>query len=63
MTVHDSGTGISAEKIRELEGADTGTGLGTQIVKTLVASELNGTIHWSLAPEGGTLVTIEAAIL
>lgn len=63
VTVQDSGPGISAEKIRELEGTGGGTGLGTQIVKTLVASELNGTIHWSLAPEGGTLVTIEAAIV
>ncbi|MFW0169397.1 sensor histidine kinase [Rothia sp. P4278] len=62
VTVADTGAGISGAKIRELEEGASTTGLGTQIVKTLVSSELNGSIHWSRLPEGGTQVTITALI-
>lgn len=61
VSVQDSGEGISHQKIQELEEGASTTGLGTQIVKTLVSSELNGSIHWSTADGGGTLVTIEVA--
>ncbi|MDO5025536.1 MAG: histidine kinase N-terminal domain-containing protein [Trueperella sp.] len=33
-------------------------GLGTQIVRTMVAGELNGTIVWNPRPEGGTIVEL-----
>lgn len=62
VTVADTGAGIDDRKIRELEEGASTTGLGTQIVKTLVSSELNGTIHWASMPQGGTLVTIEVAL-
>ncbi|WP_237232706.1 sensor histidine kinase [Rothia nasisuis] len=63
VTITDSGEGISADRIRDLESGRGSTGLGTQIIRTLVASELNGRIHWSLADGGGTRVTIQVAIL
>ncbi|MFC5369226.1 sensor histidine kinase [Arcanobacterium bovis] len=51
VQVRDNGTGISPQ--------GPGGGLGTQIVKTLVTGELNGTIDWSNNPDGGTLVSLE----
>lgn len=59
VTISDDGAGISPQKIAELERGTGKTGLGTQIVKTLVSSELEGTIGWSARPEGGTQVTIQ----
>ncbi|MDR2723374.1 MAG: PAS domain-containing sensor histidine kinase [Cellulomonadaceae bacterium] len=38
------------------------TGLGNQIVRTLVANELNGTIDWRSRPEGGTQVIVNAQL-
>jgi two-component sensor histidine kinase len=35
------------------------TGLGTQIVGTLVRNELRGTIDWSTRPGGGTEVVLD----
>nr|NLD39800.1 sensor histidine kinase [Actinomycetales bacterium] len=43
-----------------LQGQGPGSGLGTQIVRTLVAAELRGTIGWAAAPGGGTDVTLHA---
>lgn len=60
VKIADNGAGISSAKIAELESGSSRTGLGTQIVKTLVASELNGTIHWEPNSPRGTLVTIQA---
>lgn len=37
-----------------------GPGLGTQIVRTLVANELRGSIDWHGRPEGGTEVVVSA---
>ncbi|MBM7825770.1 two-component sensor histidine kinase [Arcanobacterium pluranimalium] len=51
VQVRDNGSGISEQ--------GPGGGLGTQIVKTLVNGELNGTIEWSNNPDGGTLVSLE----
>jgi len=50
ITVSDNGKGIAANSI--------GTGLGTQIVRTLIEGELRGTIHWSSPREGGARVAI-----
>lgn len=50
VTVRDDGVGIGSE--------GPGSGLGTQIVRTMVSSELHGRITWEKAEEGGTLVTI-----
>ena len=50
ITVSDNGQGIAANSI--------GTGLGTQIVRTLIEGELRGSIHWSSPREGGARVAI-----
>jgi signal transduction histidine kinase len=39
-------------------GGHEGSGLGTQIVRTLVEGELGGTIEWKSNPGSGTLVEI-----
>jgi len=39
-----------------------GTGLGTQIVSTLVANELGGSIVWESGPAGGTSVVITTTL-
>ncbi|HZK06290.1 MAG TPA: histidine kinase N-terminal domain-containing protein [Actinomycetaceae bacterium] len=43
-----------------MHGDGPGSGLGTQIVRTLVTAELRGTIRWSDAPGGGTDVILHA---
>jgi two-component sensor histidine kinase len=55
VEVRDDGNGLPAEK-----GA--GSGLGTQIVSTLVRNELGGSIDWLPVPEGGTSVRIELRV-
>ena len=51
VTVEDDGVG--------LPGGGYDEGLGLQIVRTLVNSELGGTIDWKPRDGGGTSVTIE----
>jgi two-component sensor histidine kinase len=53
--VIDDGVGMSSPH-------ETSTGLGTQIVRTLVRGELNGTIDWSDAAGGGTEVVLHARL-
>ncbi|KMM44538.1 ATPase [Cellulomonas sp. A375-1] len=55
VTVADNGSGVP-------EGRGAGTGLGTQIVQTLVTNELRGSIDWRLRPEGGTAVVVEVQL-
>ncbi|GGA64972.1 histidine kinase [Pseudoclavibacter endophyticus] len=50
VTVSDTGEGVKPERI--------GSGLGTQIVRTLVEGELGGSISWGVGAEGGTLVRV-----
>jgi len=52
--VTDNGAGLAEGKI--------GTGLGTQIVRTLVESELRGKIAWTSPIRGGTKVSVEIPI-
>ena len=47
---------------RYIEGK-VGTGLGTQIVRTLIQGELGGTIDWHTLEGEGTEVTIEVPTL
>jgi two-component sensor histidine kinase len=54
ITVTDDGSGLIEGKV--------GTGLGTQIIKTLVESELRGKILWTSPIRGGTKVTIEIPV-
>lgn len=54
VTVADDGSGRSPDASRE--------GLGIQIVRTLVSSELDGSIEWSDRDGGGTAVRIDMAI-
>ena len=50
ISVSDNGEG--------LEGGEVGTGLGTQIIRTLIEGELRGSIRWFSPSEGGTQVSI-----
>lgn len=52
LTVADDGVGIS-------EGR-TGSGLGTQIVQTMITSDLLGSIDWKPGPDGGTIAHVHA---
>jgi two-component sensor histidine kinase len=51
VTVRDNGSGLPEGKV--------GSGLGTQIVRTLIQGELSGTIDWHTMVGDGTEVTIE----
>ena len=51
IEVTDDGVGLAEGKV--------GTGLGTQIIRTLVESELRGKISWTAPIRGGTKVAIE----
>ena len=55
VEVADDGVGVP-------EGKGAGTGLGTQIVSTLVRNELGGSIAWHAREGGGTCVVIEARL-
>ncbi|WP_029288141.1 sensor histidine kinase [Cellulomonas sp. HZM] len=55
VEVADDGAGLPP-------GRGAGTGLGTQIVSTLVANELRGTIAWHPREGGGTSVVIECRL-
>ncbi|MDJ0336196.1 histidine kinase N-terminal domain-containing protein [Salinibacterium sp. G-O1] len=51
VKVRDNGVGLAEGKV--------GSGLGTQIVRTLIQGELSGTIDWHTLVGRGTEVTIE----
>ena len=55
VEVVDDGAGLP-------EGKGAGSGLGTQIVSTLVRNELRGSIVWRTGDSGGTSVVIEAVL-
>ena len=54
ISVIDDGAGLPEGKV--------GSGLGTQIVRTLVESELRGKIAWTSPIRGGTKVVIEVPL-
>lgn len=54
IEVHDDGSGIDTDRIH--------SGLGTQIVSTMVRSELHGSIEWMPRPGGGTSVFVIARL-
>lgn len=54
IEVVDDGSGLPEGKV--------GTGLGTQIIRTLVESELRGKISWTSPIRGGTKVSIEIPV-
>jgi len=53
--VRDNGVGLAEGKV--------GSGLGTQIVRTLIQGELGGVIDWHTLQGEGTEVTIEVPLL
>ncbi len=55
VTVRDDGVGLPEGKV--------GSGLGTQIVRTLIQGELGGTIDWHTLEGEGTEVTIDVPLL
>jgi two-component sensor histidine kinase len=54
VRVRDDGVGLPEGKV--------GSGLGTQIVRTLIQGELSGTIDWHTLMGSGTEVTIEVPL-
>ena len=54
VKVRDNGVGLAEGKV--------GSGLGTQIVRTLIQGELSGTIDWHTLVGSGTEVTIEVPL-
>jgi len=54
VTVRDNGAGLAEGKV--------GSGLGTQIVRTLIQGELSGSIDWHTLTGSGTEVTIEVPL-
>jgi two-component sensor histidine kinase/PAS domain-containing protein len=54
VLVRDNGVGLAEGKV--------GSGLGTQIVRTLIQGELGGTIDWHTLEGEGTEVTIEVPL-
>ncbi|MEY3966750.1 MAG: hypothetical protein RLZ96_276 [Actinomycetota bacterium] len=54
ITVFDDGVGLPEGKV--------GSGLGTQIITTLVESELRGKILWTSPIRGGTKVSIDLTV-
>ncbi|MCY7412967.1 MAG: ATP-binding protein, partial [Salinibacterium sp.] len=54
VRVRDNGVGLAEGKV--------GSGLGTQIVRTLIQGELGGTIDWHTVMGRGTEVTIEVPL-
>jgi two-component sensor histidine kinase len=67
VVVSDDGVGMGDAVIEEsgvgaYRPAGAGEGLGMQIVRTLVASELGGSIRWAPREGGGTEVTVHAAL-
>lgn len=54
IEVQDNGVGIKKDSI--------GTGLGTQIIKTLIEGELRGKISWFSPRDGGTRVSVTIPI-
>ena len=55
VRVSDDGVGMPAD-------VDAGASLGLSIVRTLVESELNGTLRFERGQRGGTTVTIELEV-
>ena len=55
VKVRDNGVGLAEGKV--------GSGLGTQIVRTLIQGELGGTIDWHTLVGSGTEVTIEVPMM
>ncbi|TXK16304.1 sensor histidine kinase [Homoserinibacter sp. GY 40078] len=55
VRVRDNGSGLPEGKV--------GSGLGTQIVRTLIQGELGGTIDWHTLEGEGTEVTIQVPLL
>ncbi len=61
VTITDDGAGYDATA-SAAHATVKNSGLGTQIVRTLVRSELGGTIDWSERPGGGTVVTLDMKV-
>jgi len=61
VSIVDDGVGLGGKDVETL-GQRADSGLGTQIVRTLVANELSGTIEWRERPEGGTEVILTAKL-
>uniref|UniRef100_UPI00404A73B9 sensor histidine kinase n=1 Tax=Georgenia sp. M64 TaxID=3120520 RepID=UPI00404A73B9 len=52
VSVRDDGVGLDTDRVH--------SGLGTQIVSTMVNNELRGKIRWKAVPTGGTEVVLRA---
>lgn len=64
VVVDRDGDQLRVEVVDDGQGLTDGpgTGLGTQIVSTLVTNELDGSISWHPGPQGGTSVVIQMQV-
>jgi two-component sensor histidine kinase len=61
VTITDDGAGYT-ESASQAHSRVKSSGLGTQIVRTLVRSELGGSIEWAPRTGGGTVVTLDMKV-
>ncbi len=61
IEVRDDGSGMPQNGV-SVPGRSAKSGLGTQIVTTLVTNELGGSIRWEPRPGGGTCVCLEVVL-
>ncbi|MDO4913946.1 MAG: ATP-binding protein, partial [Bifidobacteriaceae bacterium] len=57
VVVEDDGMGVSLSKDDDMPKS-SGSGLGTQIIKTFVTNDFGGDVSWSPLIDGGTRVAI-----
>ena len=65
LTAHRDGEGLEVTVVDDGEGVGAegpGSGLGTQIVRTLVDADLRGSIRWDAGESGGTIVHLSAHV-
>lgn len=62
VIVADDGVGMDSDEDQENNCVARHSGLGSQIVKTLVENELAGKIHWRPRPGGGTDAVVTATL-
>jgi len=61
VSIADDGVGLGGQDVDSL-GQRADSGLGNQIVRTLVSNELAGSIKWGERPGGGTEVIVKAKL-
>jgi two-component sensor histidine kinase len=53
---------VVADNGNSFDAANIGSGLGTQIIRTLVEGELRGSIHWGVGPDSGARASLSVPL-